>query len=212
MNFYREAENNDGTAGDCRGRQPQIVRELYHTYLVMDAGIGADAYGIKILQNNTLTFFLPFELRSSDKTENYYYELTSQTRLKKQLENGLGREPLEAFAASLLGALDEIHEYLLDEKDMILSEDYIFRNPDGGYCFVYYPGYQKELTQQLGELCALFLKRADYTCTEAVRRIYEFYHKVGGENCSVKSLREFVFEKNGEKSNISGSPEALGGR
>ena len=28
-------------------RQPQIVRELYHTYLVMDAGIGADAYGIK---------------------------------------------------------------------------------------------------------------------------------------------------------------------
>ncbi len=191
-------------------RQPQIVRELYHTYLVMDAGIGADAYGIKILQNNTLTFFLPFELRSSDKTENYYYELTSQTRLKKQLENGLGREPLEAFAASLLGALDEIHEYLLDEKDMILSEDYIFRNPDGGYCFVYYPGYQKELTQQLGELCALFLKRADYTCTEAVRRIYEFYHKVGGENCSVKSLREFVFEKNGEKSNISGSPEALG--
>ena len=84
--------------------QPRLEQEIYHNYLVLDieAGTDKDKYGIKILQNNVLGFFLPFELRSKDGTGRYYYEVPSDESLEMQLHKGIGRKQIDAFAASLL--------------------------------------------------------------------------------------------------------------
>ena len=70
--------------------RPHLEQEIYHTYLVMDIEEGQtkNKYGIKILQNNILGFFLPFELRSKDGIGRYYYDIPSEDSLKKQLEEG----------------------------------------------------------------------------------------------------------------------------
>ena len=63
--------------------RPHLEQEIYHTYLVMDIeeGTDKDKYGIKILQNNILGFFLPFELRSKDGIGRYYYDIPSEESL-----------------------------------------------------------------------------------------------------------------------------------
>ena len=105
-----------------------MEREIYHTYLVWepDEARGEDDYGIKMLQNNTFNYFLPFQLRSTDQCLKYYYDVMSDTSLSRQMEKGLGLDELELFASSLLGAFDEADEYLLDENDILLDTDCIF--------------------------------------------------------------------------------------
>ncbi|MBS5520722.1 MAG: FHA domain-containing protein [Clostridiales bacterium] len=184
--------------------RPHLEQEIYHTYLVMDIeeGTDKDKYGIKILQNNILGFFLPFELRSKDGIGRYYYDIPSEESLKKQLEEGISQKQIDAFAASLLGALDEIDEYLMDENDILLEPESIYWSKEDRYLFTYYPGYKGDVPRQLKDVAAAFLKAVDYTSSEAVRRVYEFYHLACNENNSLKKLREYVLE--GYKSNVRG--------
>ncbi|WP_346698439.1 DUF6382 domain-containing protein [Catenibacillus scindens] len=168
-------------------------QELYHTYLVLEPGEKMDKgnYIIHILQNNTLNFFLPFQLRSRDGMSSYYYDVPSDESLEKQLEKGFREEQLENFASGLINALDEIEEYLLDENDLFLEPSGIFMTREGGYRFIYYPGYGMDFPSQLQNLASLFLKYVDYTCASAVRHVYSFYHITCRGNTSVKNLREF---------------------
>ena len=174
--------------------QPYLEQEIYHTYLVMeiDEGTDRDKYGIKILQNNRLSYFLPFELRSKNGISRYYYDIPSDESLKNQLEKGMTLQNIELFAVSLLGAFDEIDEYLMDENDIFLEPESIYWSQEGRYLFTYYPGYKGNVPRQLKDIAALFLKAVDYTCNEAVRRVYEFYHLACNENSSLKKLREYV--------------------
>ncbi len=173
-----------------------MEREIYHTYLVWepDEARGEDDYGIKMLQNNTFNYFLPFQLRSTDQCLKYYYDVMSDTSLSRQMEKGLGLDELELFASSLLGAFDEADEYLLDENDILLDTDCIFFTDEGRYRFLYYPGCHGSSPAQLKELAGIFLKVVDYTCAGAVQRVYEFYHLCCGEATILKNLRSYVLK------------------
>ncbi len=173
-----------------------MEREIYHTYLVWepDEARGEEDYGIKMLQNNTFNYFLPFQLRSTDACLKYYYDVMSDTSLGSQMEKGLGLKELELFAESLLGAFDEADEYLLDENDILLDADCIFFTDEGRYRFLYYPGCCGSSPARLKELAGVFLKAVDYTCTGAVQSVYEFYHLCCGEATILKNLRGYVLK------------------
>ena len=186
-------------------------QELYHTYLVLEPEENPvkENYTVHILQNNTLNFFLPFQLRSRDGVSSYYYDVPSDESLKKQLEKGFREEQLENFAAGLVNALDEVEDYLLDENDLFLNPSGIFMTESGEYRFIYCPGYHMDFSTQLQNLAALFLKYVDYTCAGAVQHVYNFYHMTCRENTSIKNLREFKLkfgEDMGSRKKAGSSP------
>lgn len=178
--------------------QLSFEQELYHTYVVIEpqSKNEMDQYGIKILQNNTLNYFLPFQIRSKDGILRYYYEVPENTDSGKISARDISQEQMEMFVEGLIGALDEIDEYLLDENDIFLEPEGIFRSGENKYVFIYYPGYGGDFRESLKNIAALFLKGVDYTCTDAVRRVYEFYHLVCNENSSIRNLRGFILSAN----------------
>lgn len=188
-----------------------IEQESCRTYLIWEPETvsGKADYGIKMMQNNTFNYFLPFQLRSTDQCVKYYYNLMSDTSLGQQMEKGMGLKELELFAASLLGALDEAGEYLLDENDILLDTACIFYTHEEKYRFLYYPGYQVSVSGQLKDLAGAFLKAVDYTCNGAVQRAYEFYHLCCGESTVLRDLRGFVLKGRDfrEKSRAASDPD-----
>lgn len=191
--------------------QLSFAQELYHTYVVIEPRPQneMDQYGIKILENNTLNYFLPFQIRSKDGIVRYYYEVPEHADFGKISDKDISLEQLELFVVALIGALDEIDEYLLDENDIFLDPEGIFWSEEGKYLFIYYPGYGGNFRESLKNIAALFLRGVDYTCTNAVRRVYEFYHLVCNESSAIRNLRGFILSGNENSKGENPSAEEI---
>ena len=171
-----------------------VEKEIYHTYLVLDLkeDARADDFGIRILQNNSLSQFLPFQYRIKDGAGSFYYDISSEETLEQQMKKGISQDQLENFARSLLKALEQADEYLLQADDIDLDPDKIYADSKDGYVFAYVPGYQQDFSLQLKDLAASFLKEVDYKDSASVQRVYEFYHLVNNDNAALKNLQKFV--------------------
>lgn len=174
--------------------QLRWVQEVYHTYLVLEVDPSApgDSYGVRILQNNSLAAFAPFQVRSRDGKEEYYYDISGYQNLTDQMEKGVTGDNMAAFASAVIAALEECGNYLLKADDILLDSSCIFYSAEQqSYRFIYYPGHCQNIILQLKSLAEIFLKSVDYTSQASVRKVYEFYHIVCNNSSPLQKLKHF---------------------
>ena len=182
--------------------QLRYVQEVYHTYLVLEVDPLApgDSYGVRILQNNTLASFAPFQVRSKDGKEEYYYDISGYQNITDQLEKGITGDNMTAFATAVIDALEECSNYLLMADDILLDKSCIFYSDEQhSYRFVYYPGHCQNVLLQLKSLAEIFLKSVDYTSQASVRKVYEFYHTVCDNSSPLQKLKHFSVSQDIQK-------------
>lgn len=158
----------------------KYYKDLSHNYLIIKEQIGEEEqnYQHKMITVNKMKHLLDCKIRYVNQECHFYYEISS-----RQSITGLfaGRkwdyEQLRRLFECMQKALEELENYLLDSRKLVLQPDYIFADPETEeYFFIYYPYYTQEeaITTQMS-LSQFLIDKVDHTQEEAVAIVYKVY-------------------------------------
>lgn len=189
--------------------EARYKRELNHNYLIIAMDEEDSNYQLKMLLNNQIEGLLEIWMKQVDGKREFYYEISSKQPLSRLLERKrLSAAEVRELILSLTAVLKRVEEYLLPAKQLVLSADYIYVEPETFqfyYCCL--PGYEDGGAAAVAELVKYMLDRVDYQEAEAVSLIYRLYQEAAKENFKMETLAGLLYkpdragrDKNGEES------------
>ncbi len=180
----------------------KYYKDLNHNYLIIkDKAREAPSYQHKMITSNRMKHFLACKIRYIDQECHFYYEISSRQNLvclfdRNPMEYGQIRRLFE----DMQEALDELGNYLLDSRGLMLQPEYIFRNPAAEeYFFLYYPYYMEEEANSL-PLAEFLVEKADHGQEDAVSAVYKIYEMAQDDGFIITEILDI----------FSGAEEAVG--
>lgn len=194
--------------------QVYFKKEGLVNYMVMPCEYELEEnYQSCLLQYHQVPHFLPYEIRQMDRQQCVYYKLKYKTTLKSVLGHlKLTFDRLQNMAASIIGAMEMVEEYLLEQDGIVWSTDQIFLEADTGnlqFCYCPIPEREKG---SLRDLLTELIQAVDKKEEKSILFILEFYNMVTEPDCSLEHLKGYVGKKNTisepfESSNLRGQDE-----
>lgn len=194
--------------------QVYFKKEGLVNYMVMPCEYELEEnYQSCLLQYHQVPHFLPYEIRQMDRQQCVYYKLKYKTTLKSVLGHlRLTFDRLQNMAASIIGAMEMVEEYLLEQDGIVWSTDQIFLEADTGnlqFCYCPIPEREKG---SLRDLLTELIQAVDKKEEKSILFILEFYNMVTEPDCSLEHLKGYVGKKNTisepfESSNLRGQGE-----
>ena len=186
-------------------------RDMNHTYMICrgDQPVDTSAYPVRMMLSNQWKAFLPCRIQGMDNQVFFYYDITSRQSLSSFFGGGkLDYRQLRSLVESLLAALEEAEEYLLDSRCILLEPAYIFWDSlEEAFFFCYVPGEPPEGRGNIQELTEYLLPRIDHRDQEAVVLGYGVYRKAMEENFYGGQLRELLYQSSEGKDTGGQEPE-----
>lgn len=171
----------------------EYQKEWLDTYLkILINPEHAGGYCEKLMLKHPKSEWL--EVRKEQKENDIYY-LYNITGLKslKSIFSALPVKLAEwkQLLGQIIETLEEGREYLLNDTDFVLSESYLYVNPQNmKLYFCYVPGYGIPLIKQLADLFEYFLNRIDYSDRNLVELLYDCYQLCVTEQATLEKLKE----------------------
>lgn len=153
----------------------KYYKDLNHNYLIIkDRAREAQSYQHKMITTNKMRHFLACKIRYVDQECHFYYEISSRQNMACFFDGTpMDYGNLKHLFEYIKEALDELDNYLLNSRGLLLQPEYIFRNPETEeYFFLYYPYYEEEGYMPLAEF---LVERVDHAQEEAVSLVYKIY-------------------------------------
>lgn len=172
-------------------------KELNKNYLVLEKTEEASEFAIHMLEENKIQGLLPFEKRSFNGEESFYYDISG----KYTLENLAKMRPLEeadikGFLEGLLFTMQTCSSYFLDVSGLSLEFDLIYES-EGLYSFCYYP-MEKESRQDMEEKLKIFAEKliglVNHDDEQAVTLVYQFYRLAKENTCTAVQILQKLLE------------------
>ena len=106
----------------------EFRKDRYHNYLVVCAEEGRKmTYQDEMIRNNSIRGFLPVKIRFLDNRMEYYYDITGAQSIALILEKKqLSYVQIKKILYGISQAIRNSEEYLLEEKDFMLSMEEIY--------------------------------------------------------------------------------------
>lgn len=178
-------------------------RDMNHTYMICrgEHPVDTSAYPVRMMLSNQWKAFLPCRIQGMDNQIFFYYDITSRQSLSSFSGTGkLDYLQLRSLVESLLAALEEAEEYLLNPCCILLEPSYIFwDSQEEAFFFCYIPGESPEDSRNIQKLTEYLLPRIDHRDQQAVVLGYGVYRKVMEENFCGAQLKELLYQSNGKK-------------
>ncbi len=178
----------------------EYSRDLYHNYMILQENEHSreDAYCIKMLEAEGLEGVLRPECRSINNSVLYYYDITAKQSLINLLTgSALTCDRVKQLITGIIRIIGKAYEYLLNEKDFIISPEMVFLDLNtGDVRLCYYPGYQRELNEQMSGFIEYMMNKVDYSDKEAVLLIYNLYAACRKEGFTFDLLIEILKAQN----------------
>lgn len=173
-------------------------KNMYHNYMIInDIHEGCDKYQEEMLSNNQVDGLLPLEIRNINDEKMYYYNITGLHDIRTIFEKkSLDKINLESMVRQIINHIKSIHNYLLEENDIVLIPEQIFiHNRTNEIKLCYCPGYNKGIMNQIGLLFEYLMNKIEYNDKEAVILIYSLHMKSKNENCKIDELLNIIEEE-----------------
>jgi len=188
--------------------QTEFRKDRYHNYVVVCAQDGHRiTYQDEMIRHNKIRGFLPVQIHSFDNKIEYYYDITGAQSIALILEKKqLSYMQIKKILYGISQAIRNSEEYLLSEEDFILSWEEIYldlEKEEVKLCF--YPGYAKEVCEQLHIVFEKMMGKVACEDKEAVLLIYSLYMKSGEKEATLESLLSIIETKNQDKSKVKAS-------
>ena len=163
---------------------------------------GGPGFYAEMVSRNRISGIVPFTIEESEMKLHYRYDIGTKCALTECKEyTKMNHDQIEKLVRGIVSIIDRGREYLIDEKDFVLSPEYIFLAPDSDQLYLCcYPLLQKELRQQLTEVFEYLLCNIDYKDLSAVRLAYELYMKSRQTGFGFVDLLE-ILDRNKETEN-----------
>jgi len=154
----------------------------------------------KMLSQNRILGILPFDVEGTEEKLQYRYDIGTKYALTEGREyTKMSHTQVEKLVRGIMDIIERGREYLIDEKDYVLSPEYIFLTADSDQLYLCcYPLLQKDLRQQLTGVFEYLLSNIDYKDLAAVEMAYELYMKNKQPGAGLIDLLE-ILERNREK-------------
>ena len=181
-------------------------RRFNQSYMILKhEEYSARTHDLAILAHNKISGFLPMDTEIADGTMCFWYEITGKQTLKDYLTRRQADcKLLYLLFEGIRKILEVVSDYLLDEKNILLQEEYIYIDfAQEELKFVYLPEWRKDSRTAFRELMEVVLQRLDYSDKTATAVAHEMYQGSLGQEESFlmmwkKTLKESFEGMNGE--------------
>lgn len=176
------------------GLHTEYKRDLNHNYLLVREldPKESDEFYVRMISENKLSCLLPMEIRYEDGEEILYYEISSLQSLKRIYENkDITGEELRMIFYEISKMFEQLKEYLLCERHVVILPEYIFMNLETKKIkFLYYPYQEQDIYEVFQEFSEFILDRIDHQDSQAVLLAYQFYKIIRNENFVLSEIRD----------------------
>ncbi|MCD8230694.1 MAG: FHA domain-containing protein [Clostridiales bacterium] len=158
----------------------EFLRTAKKSYMIVkDADYPFEQYELKMIQHNTISCLLEFQIIITDGKVEYWYDVTGMQSLEKQYSfDAVGKKQLQVLLQNLIDMKSAMEEYLLDDADICFSLSMIFYDRFSEklrFCFI--PGFREQKCQGLQKLFEEILQQLDHSDPAAVNLGYEMYER-----------------------------------
>lgn len=179
----------------------EFKREMNRNYMVvMPEERQKTGYVIRMLSENPIPGFLPFQEKKINGDVRHYYDITSKQPLERILEyRNLTGEELKRLITDLVFSLRQMERFLLDESQVILEPEYIYVEPDTFKCFFcLMPGKTGDFPNALRELTQYLLDHVNHEDGSAVVLAFSIFRECRKENFGMEDI-ERCLQKSGSE-------------
>ncbi len=175
--------------------EAELKKDIYNQYIIFDQMQSPKTvYQEKMLCNNRLKYMLPFDLRGMDNAHKYYYDITAKVAIGN-LMTGEARNRLEISTVfkDLINAMEELEEFLLESDGIVFDMAYTYFDFSLQQTFfVYIPGYDQDIYQQMKNTVAQMMNIIDYTKEADISFIYGLHKALSREGCTLPVIKRFL--------------------
>lgn len=176
----------------------EYIKDMYSSYMALmpveDNDNKEDTYTRKMLVENEIPGLLPCEIRTVDMKERYYYNISSKQPVINVFEKGqIDEIQTSKLIVSIMSAIKEAKKYMLSEKGFVLDPEYVYMNISNfetGLC--YFPGYDKDIQEQLSAFLEFLLERVNHNNEKAIVMAYGLYKLLREKEVSFNNIEEFI--------------------
>lgn len=191
--------------------------DLYSGYIRMEVPEEADfqTYGFKMLEKNRIRGVVSTKIRMEDGKAYLYLEVGNRRNLSEiYKDKEMGLEEMTRIFQGLIPILEELKNYLLSEKMMLLDPEFIFEEEEtGDYGIVILP-WQDD-PPNFRKMAEFFLEKINHKDENGVNAAYHFYRQ---QSQGVFSVQQFMSvlekenilkrqKKNKEVKSVTSQPE-----
>lgn len=153
-------------------------KELNTNYLILDKPEKISEFAINMLLENEIPGLVPFEKRSFNGEESFYYDISGKYALENRIRmKALKEADVKGLLEGLLFTMQSCSSYFLDISGLSLEFELIFEE-DGFYSFCFYPEEnkkQEDMEEKIKILGERLISCVDHDDEQAVTLVYEFY-------------------------------------
>lgn len=173
--------------------QVYFKKEGMTNYMVIPfEGELAENYQNCLFQYHQVPYFLQYEVRQINGKQSLYYKLKYRTTLKSVLGHlQLTYSRLKNMITCIIGAMEIMEEYLLEQDGIMWKTDRIFIEADTGnlqFCY----GLVKEEENCLKNLLTEIMQFVNRKDEESILLILQFYNILTEPECNLESLKSYV--------------------
>ena len=173
-----------------------IIYELNHTYMTANYdGDGLDSdYRLQMINNNHIDGLMVPSIRNINNEQKLYFDITERESLLHLFttRDATYEEIVNLFKC-LMRTADELERYLLEESDLMLFPELIFRNvKTGQYEFTFVPDRDESTADGNGikALLEFIMSKVNAKDEKAVETIYMTYEIAQSTTLRIKTLYE----------------------
>ena len=174
--------------------QVRYQKSMEHHYLVVSQeGQLREDYQLRMVLENRIAGLLSLEVKQREGRKELYYDVSSLqplTRIYDRRE--LSGEEIRRIFTGILDALGGLHEYMLEEGNVVLDPEYIFTDPEEGKIhLLFLPGSgTEEGDDPLLQPAEFLMEHADHRDPQAAMCAYRIYQTIRKGNYVTKDLRK----------------------
>lgn len=181
----------------------------FSNFVVYDLGPEEDSFDLQMLAKLSPSHIPKAELRYTNGDTQIYYHIERLQLGSVIFQKGkINAEMLSSFLNSMVDVLKEVRELLLDYDDLVVDLEQMFWDSCENHAvFVYVPGYQIPIWQQVKECVEQLLPMVSATDQKAMECIYNLYQAACEDMLDLKVLENY------SKGQIGGNiiiPERVG--
>ena len=176
----------------------EYVRNLNKNYtrILLDNDTNYKRYQYCILFRGGIKHLLPCSGRQIDNCNYLYYDISSNQNVKQLFaEKHISREWMKSFLWSIKRLRQELNRFLLEEKCIVWSPEYIYQELEkNNFLFLYIPYYEQHMQgdEDFEKLLEFWVDRIDYDDTALVEFVYHAYEQFA--SAGYHYLEKQIFE------------------
>jgi len=148
-----------------------------NNYLKIDI---EENYKIQMILFQKIEGLLAFEKITINGENRYLYIISGKQSIRSRYSlRPFSREVYCRIIEGITALNTQLEQYLLDIRDVVFDPDYIFQDMETKeISFVYYPGYGKNLAENLLDFYLFLLEHMDSEDETLVKEVYLTYDKI----------------------------------